>query len=78
MCLEIIYLIQIYKNDLALNELQLWICHKTKANLNHSDIKINENNKKKWQEDLRIFQSVFRGKPLIKVGVKNSHVWNLT
>ena len=29
MCLEIIYLIDIYKNDLVLNNLQLLICHKT-------------------------------------------------
>ena len=32
MCLEIIYLIYIYKKDLAINNLQLLICHKTKPN----------------------------------------------
>ena len=32
MCLEIIYLIFMYKKDLALNNLQWLICHKIKAN----------------------------------------------
>ena len=32
MCLEIIYLIYIYKEDLALNNLQWLTCHKTKRN----------------------------------------------
>ena len=32
MCLEIIYLIYMYKEDLALNDLQWLICHETKAN----------------------------------------------
>ena len=32
MCSEIIYLIYMYKKDLALNELQWSICHKTKPN----------------------------------------------
>ena len=32
MCLGIIYLIYISKNDLALNDLQWLICHKTKPN----------------------------------------------
>ena len=31
-CLEIIYLIYMYKKDLALNNLQWVICHKTKQN----------------------------------------------
>ena len=31
-CLEIIYLIYMYKKDLALNNLQRLICHKTKPN----------------------------------------------
>ena len=31
-CLEIIYLIYMYKKDLALNNLQWLICHKTKPN----------------------------------------------
>ena len=30
MCLEIIYLIYMYENDLALNNLQRLRCHKTK------------------------------------------------
>ena len=30
MCLEIIYLIYMYKKDFALNNLQWLICHKTK------------------------------------------------
>ena len=30
MCLQIIYLIYMYKQDLALNNLQWLICHKTK------------------------------------------------
>ena len=34
MCLEIIYLIYMYKKDLALNDLQWLICHKTKPNQN--------------------------------------------
>ena len=33
MCLEIIYLIYMYKKDLALNNLQWLIYHKTKQNL---------------------------------------------
>ena len=32
MCLEIMYLIYMYKNDLVLNNLQWLICHKTKQN----------------------------------------------
>ena len=32
MCLEIIYLMYTHKNDLALNNQQLLICHKTKPN----------------------------------------------
>ena len=32
MCLVIIYLINMYKKDLALNNLQWLICHKTKPN----------------------------------------------
>ena len=32
MFLEIIYLIYIYKKDLALNDLQRLLCHKTKPN----------------------------------------------
>ena len=32
MCLEIIYLIYMYKKDLALNNLQWLICHQTKPN----------------------------------------------
>ena len=32
MCLKIIYLIYMYKKDLALNNLQWLICHKTKPN----------------------------------------------
>ena len=32
MCLEIIYLIYTYKKNLALNNLQWFICHKTKPN----------------------------------------------
>ena len=32
MCLEIIYSIYMYKKDLALNNLQWLICHKTKSN----------------------------------------------
>ena len=32
MCLQIIYLIYMYKQDLALNTLQWLICHKTKPN----------------------------------------------
>ena len=31
-CLEIIYFIYVYKKDLALNNLQWLICHKTKPN----------------------------------------------
>ena len=31
-CLDIIYLIYMYKNDLVLNNLQWLICHKTKPN----------------------------------------------
>ena len=31
-CLEIIYLIYMYKKELALNHLQWLICHKTKPN----------------------------------------------
>ena len=34
MCLEIIYLIYMYKKDLALNKLQWLIYHKTKPNQN--------------------------------------------
>ena len=33
MCLEIICLIYMYKEDLALNNLQWLICHKTQTNL---------------------------------------------
>ena len=33
MCLEIIYLIHMYKKDLALNNLQWLICNKTKPNI---------------------------------------------
>ena len=33
MYLEILYLIYMYKNDLALNDLEGLICHKTKPNL---------------------------------------------
>ena len=32
MCLEILYLIYMYKRDLVLNNLQGLICHKTKPN----------------------------------------------
>ena len=32
MCLKIIYLIYMYKEDLVLNNLQCLICHKTKPN----------------------------------------------
>ena len=32
MCLEITYLIHLYKKDLALNNLQWLICHKTQVN----------------------------------------------
>ena len=32
MCLQIIYLIYMYKEDLALNNLQWLICHKTQPN----------------------------------------------
>ena len=31
MCLEIIYLIYMYKKDLALNDVQWSVCHKTKT-----------------------------------------------
>ena len=31
MCLEIIYLMYMYKKDLALNNLQWFICHETKS-----------------------------------------------
>ena len=34
MCLEIRYFIYIYKKDLALNNLQWLVCHKTKLNHN--------------------------------------------
>ena len=37
MCLEIIYLIYTYKKDLALNNLQWLICHKTKPNQTRPD-----------------------------------------
>ena len=40
MCLQIIYLIYMFKEDLALSNLQYWICHKTKPN------RINEGKKK--------------------------------
>ena len=45
MCLQIIYiyLICMYKEDLALNNLQGLICHETKQNLK-SVIKQNQNN----------------------------------
>ena len=33
MCLQIIYLIYMYKEDFALNNLQCLICHKTKPSL---------------------------------------------
>ena len=36
MCLEVIYLICMYKKDLALNNLQWLIYHKTKPNKNKS------------------------------------------
>ena len=32
MCLQIIYIIYMYKENLALNNLQLLICHKTQPN----------------------------------------------
>ena len=32
MCLEIMYIIYMYKEDLALNNLQWLICHKAKPN----------------------------------------------
>ena len=32
MCLEILYLIYMYKKNLALNDLQWSICHQTKLN----------------------------------------------
>ena len=32
MCFKIIYLIYMYKKDLALNNLECLICHKTKPN----------------------------------------------
>ena len=32
MCLQIIYLIYMYKQDLASDNQQWWICHKTQAN----------------------------------------------
>ena len=32
MCLQIMYLIYTYKEDLALNNLQWLMCHKTKSN----------------------------------------------
>ena len=35
MCLQIIYLIYMYKDDLALNSLQWLICHKTQPSQNH-------------------------------------------
>ena len=38
MCLEIIYLIYMYKEDLALNKLLWLICHKTKPNQTKSYI----------------------------------------
>ena len=38
MCLEIIYLICMYKKDLTLNNLQRLICYKTKAKLTRVDI----------------------------------------
>ena len=34
MCLEIIYLIYMYKKDLALNNLEWLMCHKTQPNYN--------------------------------------------
>ena len=37
MCLEITYLICMYKKDLSLNNLQWLICHKTKANNSQTD-----------------------------------------
>ena len=40
MCLEIIYLIYMYKKDLAQNDLQWLICHKTKPNQT-SDLDVN-------------------------------------
>ena len=39
MCLEIIYLIYMYNPDLALNNLQGLICHKTKPNQKQKDVK---------------------------------------
>ena len=39
MCLEIIYLIYMYKKDMALNNQQWLIYHKTKPNLTFSIIK---------------------------------------
>ena len=38
MCLEIIYLIYMQKQDLALNNQQCWICHKTKLNQTISEV----------------------------------------
>ena len=35
MCLEILYLIDMYKKDLALNNLQWLICHQTKQKTEH-------------------------------------------
>ena len=45
MCLEIIYLIYIYKKDLALDNLQWLICHETKPCQTHKNQrrKIHEN-----------------------------------
>ena len=37
MCLEIIYLIYMYEKDLALNDLQRLIWHKTKSNQTKSN-----------------------------------------
>ena len=38
MCLEIIYLIYMYKKDLVLNNIPWLICHKTKPNQTKSHV----------------------------------------
>ena len=49
MCLEIIYFIFMYKNDLALNDLQSSICHKTKQDKTRNVELIKKNYD--WTED---------------------------
>ena len=57
MCLQIIYLIYMYEEDMALNNLQWFICHKTKPNQTNKRNSGKHHNTVKIDITLKVFDN---------------------